>query len=276
MIFNQILLHVIILNTMKKNISGRREFLKYSSVALGGLPFIPLTVTAKNKIKKYDETKLNIICIGAHPGDPEFGCGGTMARYSDAGHNVTFIYLTRGEGWAGDPALSHAEAAGLRTKEAETACKILNAKPVFAGQIDGETELNNTTTGSLEKLLMSYKPDIVFTQWPVDTHPDHQVTGCITLSAWQKSGQSFDLYFYEVDTGSETMGFYPTDYVDITGVHDRKMLAMIAHKTQGPEKIYEKDFKAMESFRGIEAGVGLAEAFVHFKPKSERAALRGL
>ena len=88
--------------------------------------------------------------------------------------------------------------------------------------------------------------------------------------------QQFDLYFYEVDTGRETLAFVPTDYVDITDVHDRKMAAMMAHKTQSPEKIYERDFIPMEGFRGVEAGVKLAEAFIHFKPKSERSNIKGL
>ena len=256
--------------------TSRRKFIKGSSLALAGLSVTPAVSAIRGINSEGSGEPLNIVCVGAHPGDPEFGCGGTMARFGDAGHNVVFIYLTRGEGWAGDPSISHARAAELRTAEAEAACKILKAQPVFAGQTDGETELNNSTSETLTKLIMSFKPDMVFTQWPVDTHPDHQVTGCLSLSAWHKTGQSYDLYFYEVDTGSETMGFFPTDYVDITGVHDRKLAAMMAHKTQGPEKIYEKDFIPMESFRGIEAGVKLAEAFVHFKPKLSRTLIPGL
>ena len=44
-----------------------------------------------------DAKKLSVACVGAHPDDPESGCGGTLARYSEAGHRVTVIYLTRGE-----------------------------------------------------------------------------------------------------------------------------------------------------------------------------------
>jgi LmbE family N-acetylglucosaminyl deacetylase len=127
---------------VKKN-SARRDFIKQSSLGLGGLAFAPL-ISSKKEVpasrRKSAEKKLHIVCVGAHPGDPEFGCGGTMAKYSNEGHTVTFIYLTRGE--AGDPSKTYEESAALRTKEAETACKLINAKPVFAGQIDGNTELN--------------------------------------------------------------------------------------------------------------------------------------
>ena len=53
------------------------------------------------------------------------------------GHTVTIVYLTRGE--AGVPGKSHDEAAAIRTAECEASCKILGAKPIFAGQIDGAT-----------------------------------------------------------------------------------------------------------------------------------------
>ncbi len=261
---------------VKKN-SVRRRFIKQSALGLGGLAFAPL-INSKKEIPvsagKPGEKKLHIICVGAHPGDPEFGCGGTMAKYGNEGHSVTFLYLTRGE--AGDPSKSYAESAALRTKEAETACKLLNAKPIFAGQIDGNTILNKEYNEEMTKLILSENPDLVFTQWPIDAHPDHQVTGMLTLTAWIRSGRQFQLFFYEVNTGIETMGFTPTDYVDITSVRDLKKAAMYAHKTQDPEGTYNNYFKPLEEFRGLEAGVKAAEGFIHFKDKADRATIIGL
>src|ERR1700712_5043542 len=101
---------------MEKHKSARRDFIKHSALALGGVAFAPIIAEA-HLAKKFisinpDDKKLNIVCLGAHPGDPEFGCGGTMAKYSEAGHNVTFLYVTRGE--ASDPAKSYADMAALR------------------------------------------------------------------------------------------------------------------------------------------------------------------
>jgi LmbE family N-acetylglucosaminyl deacetylase len=261
---------------VKKN-SARRDFIRHSSLGLGSLALAPFISSKKEIHSSGDyqpDKKLHIICLGAHPGDPEFGCGGTMAKYSQAGHSVTFLYLTRGE--AGDPTKSYAESAALRTKEAETACKLLNVKPMFAGQVDGNTELNKVKNEETTKLILSEKPDLVFTQWPVDAHPDHQVTGMLTLTAWIKSGRQFQLYFYEVNTGIETMGFTPTDYVDITGVRELKKSAMYAHKSQDPDGTYNNYFKPLEEFRGLEAGVKAAEGFIHFKDKADRAIIIGL
>jgi LmbE family N-acetylglucosaminyl deacetylase len=264
---------------MKKSKPARRHFIKLSAMALGGLTISPLTgethgTAELNKAIDPADRKLHIVCVGGHPGDPEFGCGGTMAKYSDAGHEVTFLYLTRGE--ASDPNKTYAEMAALRTKEAEAACKILNAKPQFAGQVDGNTVLDKSKNEEMTKLILALKPDILFTQWPVDAHPDHQVTGLLALTAWVRSNRQFHLYFYEVNTGVETMAFTPTDYVDITALRERKKAAMFAHKTQYPVNTYNDYFKPLEEFRGLEAGVKAAEGFIHFKAQGERTTIVGL
>jgi LmbE family N-acetylglucosaminyl deacetylase len=259
---------------MEKNIAARRDFIKLSALALGGIAVAPVAMGVPHNSEIITDKKLHIVCAGAHPGDPEFGCGGTMAKYSEAGHEVTFLYLTRGE--ASDSNKTYAEMAALRTKEAEAACKILNATPQFAGQIDGNSVLDKEWNEKMTKMIMGLKPDILFTQWPLDSHPDHQVTGSLALTAWVRSGRTFHLYFYEVNTGVETMAFTPTDYVDITVVHEKKKQAMFAHKTQDPVNTYNDYFKPLEEFRGLEAGVKVAEGFVHFKKAGDRAGIVGL
>ncbi|MGA2134837.1 MAG: PIG-L deacetylase family protein [Bryobacteraceae bacterium] len=202
-----------------------------------------------------------IVCVGGHPDDPESGCGGTLARYAAAGASVTIIYLTRGE--AGIPRKSHAEAAAIRSAECEAACRLLHATPVFAGQIDGATVVDAAAAESLRQLIFAADPDVVFTQWPIDTHMDHQAASTLTYRAWLAARGRFELYYYEVDLGSQTMGFHPTDYVDVTLVRETKKAALFAHKSQDGERIYRDFHQLMESYRGREAGCGAAEAFVH-------------
>src|SRR3978361_186702 len=100
---------------MEKHKTARRDFIRLSSLAFGVIAIAPAIGEAK-QAKKFllidpDDKKLNIVCLGAHPGDPEFGCGGTMAKYSDAGHKVTFLYVTRGE--ASDPDTSYDDMQAL-------------------------------------------------------------------------------------------------------------------------------------------------------------------
>ena len=212
--------------------------------------------------------------MGAHPDDPESGCGGTLARYAAAGHRVTVIYLTRGE--AGIAGKSHDEAAAIRTAEAEEACKVLGARAVFAGQIDGATEVNAERAQALRKLVTAEEPDVVFTHWPLDTHPDHQVASLLTLRAYLGAPKRFALYFFEVNSGSQTLGFVPAAYVDITGTRDRKKAALFAHKSQDGERIYRTHHEPMETFRGRELGVAAAEAFAPLARDSRAGRLPGL
>jgi LmbE family N-acetylglucosaminyl deacetylase len=64
-----------------------------------------------------------------------------VALDTSLGHEVTILYLTRGE--AGIEGRTLQEAAMIPTGEAEKACAILKARQVFAGQIDGDTEVES-------------------------------------------------------------------------------------------------------------------------------------
>ncbi len=126
-----------------------------------GALYLPFSSTFQNG---KPAQKKKIVCVGGHPDDPESGCGGTLAKYAAAGNEVTIIYLTTGE--AGIKGKTHNEAAAIRKQEAIQACNILKAKPVFAGQTDGDTILNNEWVDKLHHLIEAEKPSLVFTHWP--------------------------------------------------------------------------------------------------------------
>jgi LmbE family N-acetylglucosaminyl deacetylase len=237
------------------NESSRRRFVKNAAAGIGILSLPGFSSTQKDPAKK-----LTIVCVGGHPDDPESGCGGTLARFAAAGSAVTIMYLTRGE--AGIPGKPHGETANIRTQESLEACKILHTKPVFAGQIDGDTIMNNEWVQKLQGLLVQEKPDIVFTHWPVDSHKDHQIASLLTIQCWIRAPDKFALYFFEVCTGEQTMIFKPTDYVDISETQEQKRKALYCHISQDPPGIYQCGHAAMEEFRGRELGVKAAEGFV--------------
>jgi len=234
----------------------RRSFIKQS--ALVAVTTLPLATTPTES----PSADLKVVCVGAHPDDPESGCGGTLARYAALGHAVTIVYLTRGE--RGIEGKSLDDAARIRTAECETACRIIGAKPVFFGQIDGATEVTRAQVDAMQRLLAAQTPDLLFTHWPIDTHMDHQVASILTVRAWMGGGPRTPLlYFFEVDTGSQTEGFFPNTYVDVSPVLDQKKRALFAHTSQDGQGIWREHHEVMAQWRGREAGVGAAEAFVH-------------
>ena len=235
----------------------RRDFLKQTATLGAFSPFQRVSYQAENKgIDK----KLNVVCVGGHPDDPESGCGGTLLLYAKAGHQVTIVYLTRGE--AGIQGKSHEEAARIRTAEAEAACKIIGAQPQFFGQVDGSTRFDGAEIKRMQQLLTTLKPDVLFTHWPVDSHPDHQVASLLSYQSWLRMGKAFPVYYFEVNSGDQTAHFMPTDYIDITAIAAQKKNALYAHKSQDPDDIYFHHHYIMQQFRGRELGVKEAEAFV--------------
>ena len=242
---------------------NRREALKAAGSAaaltiLGGIPLSSKENAAPSEKKK-------ILVIGAHPDDPETGAGGTICLLTRAGHDVVCVYLTRGE--AGIRGKTHAEAAAIRVAESERACAVTGARHIFMDQIDGSTEINLDRYREMRELLEREKPDVVLTHWPIDGHRDHAVCGLLVVDAWRRLGRCFDLYYFEVMTGTQTQLFHPTDWVDITSVLEQKHKACYCHESQQLEEVMRDWHEPMERFRGIECRRTAAEAFVrHTEP----------
>ena len=205
------------------------------------------------------QRKFKVVVTGGHPGDPEYACGGTVARYTDLGHKVVLLYLNHGQ--KGCPGKTQEECGAIRTAEADKACEILKASPAFAHQVDGESVVDAAAYVEFQRLLENEKPDVLFTHWPVDSHPDHRAISALTYNAWLKMGKTSAFYFYEVSDGEDTMMFSPTDYVDITATETRKRDACYAHASQTPDRFYSLQ-RAVTTFRGIESGHSQAEAFI--------------
>jgi LmbE family N-acetylglucosaminyl deacetylase len=206
------------------------------------------------------EKKLKILVVGAHPDDPETACGGLMALYSAAGHEVVSVYLTRGQ--AGIEGKTHEESARIRTAEALKACEILKSRPEFMGQIDGNCEITKERYTELYDFFKKEEPDIILTHWPIDSHRDHRICSILVYDAWLKLGRKSALYYFECMSGTQSQNFSPTDYIDITSVIEQKHKSCFIHVSQEIEETYKDHHGKMEKFRGMEFGCDYAEAYI--------------
>ena len=197
--------------------------------------------------------KMKIVVCGGHPGDPEYGCGGTVGRLTALGHEVVLLYLNDGA-WPPTP-------AATRQAEAIKACEILKARPAYAGQVNGHAVVDPAHYDDYQKLIASESPDAVITQWPLDNHPDHRAISMLTYNAWHNLGKKFALYYYEVSNGEDTLQFSPNRYIDITETEPQKRAACYAHASQTPDRYYALQDEVAR-FRGIERGYKRAEAFL--------------
>lgn len=205
--------------------------------------------------------RLKVLVTGAHPGDPECGCAGTIARYVALGHEVTQLYLNRGEGYCKLPDVATPDCASIRTAEAQKACQILHTRPVFTSQIDGRAIIDNAHYKEFFEILTAQDPDILFTHWPIDNHRDHRALSQLVLDAWLGSHKKAALYYYEV--ADDTMMFSPADFVDISApeIESLRHAACFAHASQQPEKWYPRQVE-ITRFRGAQSAHPQAEAFL--------------
>lgn len=238
---------------------NRRDMIKMTGAAALGATVLGLPAVASDNGRIVDTNRRKILVIGAHPDDPETGCGGTMCLLHDAGHEVVSVYLTRGE--AGIPGKNASEAAAIRVAECEEACKITGARHIFMNQVDGATEVTPERYKEMRDLIKREDPDVVLTHWPIDSHRDHAVCGILVLDAWRRLGRNFQLYYFEVMTGDQTQMFKPTHWVNIGSVLERKHKACYCHVSQQLQPIFEGWHEPMERFRGIESHCSVAEAF---------------
>jgi N-acetylglucosamine malate deacetylase 1 len=253
---------------MKFRLDGtRREVLKVAGKIAGiglGAPLLSALGQLRGDPQKQTAHKLKIMVTGGHPGDPECGCGGTIAKYSDLGHDVVLMYLNRGQAYCSDPAVK--DCGAIRTAEAEKACGILKARAAFAGQYDGKAIIDPEHYEEFRKLFDGENPNAVLAQWPIDKHRDHRALSNLVLDAWMESGKRAAFYYYGI--AEDTMMFTPAEFLDISAVEPQKRAACFAHASQQPEKWYPLEAE-MTRFWGTESGFAHAEGFLkHWESRS--------
>jgi LmbE family N-acetylglucosaminyl deacetylase len=196
--------------------------------------------------------KANILAIGAHPDDIEFGCGGALIKYAQKGHRLFLLVMTSG-GLGG--------SVSVRTQEQEASGKILGAEKIYWGGY-GDTHLvmDIDLIGKIEAVIAEVKPDFIFCNFPDDTHQDHRHLAQAIMSATRYIR---NVLFFE---GPTTQNFNPHVFVDISDTLDRKVEALQAHHSQVMKTNIE-DLSIVEvarssaNFRGIQGRVKYAEAF---------------
>jgi N-acetylglucosamine malate deacetylase 1 len=160
----------------------RRQILKSAGLLAGTAVAHTIRQDVPND-PKFRRSK--IVVTGGHPGDPEYACGGTIARLATLGHEVVLLYLNDGA-W-------QQTSAATRIAEAKKACEILKARPAWADQVNGHAVVDNSHYAAFQKILELESPDAVITHWLIDNHPDHRAVANLTFEAWNRSKRRFAL-----------------------------------------------------------------------------------
>jgi LmbE family N-acetylglucosaminyl deacetylase len=200
--------------------------------------------------ENWESTK-NILVILAHPDDPEFFCGATVARWTSAGHQVSYCLLTCGDKGANDVNTNIEQLCRIRQAEQKAAAHIIGVQRViFLGYKDGDLHPDLQLRRDITRVIRQERPDIILTCDPTalymrDTminHPDHRATGQAVLDAvFPASGNP--LYYIELwrDEGLEphsveevwvSLTLTPNLVIDVTEYWDIKIQALKQHASQ--------------------------------------------
>jgi LmbE family N-acetylglucosaminyl deacetylase len=191
-----------------------------------------------------------ILVIAAHPDDVDFGSAGTVAKWTDAGIEVSYCIVTNGDAGGSDPSVSRADMAVIRQAEQTAAAKQVGVHDLhFLGYPDGRVEPTLALRRDLARVIRLLRPDRVVCQSPERnylrmgvSHPDHRAVGTSALDAVYPDSRNpfaFPELLAEEKLEPWTVREVwiagspaPSHYVDITDTFHRKVAALRAHATQ--------------------------------------------
>jgi LmbE family N-acetylglucosaminyl deacetylase len=226
-----------------------------------------------------------VLVVAAHPDDPEFGFGASVAKLADDGSEVYYCICTDGSQGGEDPSVPDEQLTATRYKEQRAAAEVLGVRDVvFLGFRDGYLEANVELRRAITREIRRFKPDLVLTHYPQRatsvgigaSHPDHLAVGEATLSAVYPDARNPRAYSELLAQGFEAHkvkevwlpGFDGGDVtIDATPYMDRKIQAILCHASQfagrpempedGPAKWLRDRMKKT----GESAGYEYAESF---------------
>jgi LmbE family N-acetylglucosaminyl deacetylase len=223
-----------------------------------------------------------ILVVMAHPDDPEFSCGGTMAKWAAEGKEIVYGLFTRGDKGSGDPAMTSERLAPIREQEQRNAARTLGVKDVvFLGHGDGEVEDTPEGRGQVVRLIRIHKPDILVTMDPhrrYTQHRDHRNAAIMAMDATFPYARDYLHYPQHRAEGLEphkvgevfiTGPDEPEFFIDVNDYLDKKIEALLCHRSQvgedrTPEEMAERMKMMSRRFNnrlpeGVEPGT--VEAF---------------
>jgi LmbE family N-acetylglucosaminyl deacetylase len=225
---------------------------------------------------------MKILLMTAHPDDADIMAGGTIARWTDEGHDVHSVIFTRGDKGHEDPTMTAQVVATLREAEQRTAAAILGVSHVtFLDFIDGELGWAGPTMAEVTtRIVRRERPNLIVTHDPYagapgyrvpQLHPDHRAVGSVVVDAcyfrapgplYYPEHRQVRLTPHRVKEIFLIMSDHADHGVDISAVFERKVRAVRTHESQfGRHPDLEGFLHGLATRAGSAFGFQLAEAF---------------
>lgn len=190
-----------------------------------------------------------VMVILAHPDDPEYFCGGTVARWAQEGREIVYVLATHGEGGSDDPQMTREKLGRIREEEQRAAARVLGVREVvFLDHPDGSVVASLGLRRDLTRQIRRWRPDIVITCDPTVryrthyvNHPDHRAVGDSALDAVFPDARNRLQFSELLEEGLEPHyvrevyiagAAEPDVEIDITDSLERKVAALRQHRSQ--------------------------------------------
>ncbi len=201
-------------------------------------------------MQRHDREPQRVLVMMAHPDDPEFTSGGTIARWRRQGAWVGYIVCTGGDKGNENTQLPSEELIRTRETEQRRAAASLGIEMVeFLGHEDGFLEHTPELRRQLVAAIRRHTPDTVICFDPTTRyvgdgyiqHRDHWISGEAVLTAIYpaaRNGRTFPELLREglephvVQQVYMTAANQPTRWIDIGETIDEKVKAMQQHSSQ--------------------------------------------
>ncbi len=225
------------------------------------------------------EDKKIFMVVAAHPDDPEFGAGGTVAKWIGEGWEAIYVICTNGDKGTSDISMTSEKLAKIREQEQRNAARVLGVSDiVFLGQPDGGLVDGPEFRGELVRLIRKYRPDIVITHDPNRKymgHHDHRITGIVSMDAifpYSRDHLFYPEHKAEGLTPHKVSKLYlmgpeePNEFVDTSETYMLKMKAISCHVSQVGDhtddwETWLKRMRERAAAMGRDRGLPLSEAF---------------
>lgn len=213
-----------------------------------------------------------ILVLSPHPDDEAIGCGGTLRRHVEQGHDVLVVFLTSGE--RGVRGQEPAETALIREREAADAATVLGYKKFeFWRQEDGAVRVTPALLQRFIGMLQTWKPGLVYVPHPSESHPDHRAAARLVQRVLPSLVSRPDVLLYEVWTPLQQI-----DRVeDISEQIDVKIAAIRAHRSQCAIMRFDESSLGLARYRGEMhswPGGPYAEVFQRLRSRTDAEPVR--
>jgi LmbE family N-acetylglucosaminyl deacetylase len=224
-----------------------------------------------------------VLLVAAHPDDPEFSSGGTVAKWIAAGVRVVYVLATSGDKGTPDKTMTNARLSSTREQEQLAAARevgIPEDDVVFLRFPDGLLQPDLALRGAITRQIRRFRPYAVLVHDPITVfhanqfinHPDHRAVGMATVDAIYPTARDPLQYPEQITEeglephkvkeiylwGSE----HPTVVSEIGDTLDRKLAALRHHASQvGLATDLEERIRSRAAEAGALGGVPYGEIY---------------